>query len=114
MKRIYLLITILFTFTALQAQVKQPTANTLPIGDTTYTVQLKSSLDTVKVRVVAYGEHNSMLWLDGYAVRLFLIEVKSKKPVDNNPAQVRFYSKTWEQLKPGDVIEELSKPLNWK
>jgi len=114
MKRILLLFTFLITITTLQAQVKKPDVNILPLTDTTYTVKLKSAMDTVKVRMVAYGENNSLLWLDGYAIRIFLIELTTRKAVDNNPAQIRFFSKTWEPLKTEDVIESLSKPLNWK
>lgn len=110
------LIALVFISISAICQVKKPSGKVkvpaAAISDTsvkTITLRYVQKIDTVKVRLVCYGEENVVIWLNGYQIKTFGIfgpgEAKEIAPT-------YFLNDKLIAIRPEDVLSVT--PIAWK
>jgi len=95
------------------AQVKKPAAQ--PVKSATSTkvdtlfIPYVKKVDTVKVRIIAYGEGNQVLWLNGYMIRTVAITGNRQEQEIADPV---FTDDKLGLIKKEDIVNHT--PFSWK
>ena len=112
MKKCIIIILVLLTANYCQAQgVKKPktdaalTNSPKPAAQQNkiFTVEYRERTDTLKVKLICFGEGNEMIWLYGYCVRVLAI-FKDNKTQPQPLVLDKFYDDKWAAVKETDIL----------
>lgn len=109
MKKLFVLLAIVFSLTAGAQGIKKGEAKNQSSGDSLI-IRGTTRYDTAKTMMIMYVEDGSLIWRKGYAVsRVFQPSDRSLNAAVSNQV---FYDLKWVAVKPEDVYDV--KQYNWR
>lgn len=117
MKHLLLALGLIFFFQIAEAQAKRPTKSPptpeSSVKDSVLSITMTPQIDTLKVKLVTVNSEGFLEVTQGYVVRHFWLDKKTGQPMSQNPSRVAYFTDKWLAIKPDNVIEPLTRQINW-
>lgn len=117
MKHLILALGLICCLQIAEAQGKRPTKSPpvaeSSVKDSTLSIKMTPQIDTLKVKIVVVNSEGFLEVAKGYVMRHFWLNKETGQPMTQNPSKVAYFTDKWVTIKPDDVIEPLTRQINW-